>query len=128
MGFNHPQRFIVNYSYDLPFGNHSGGLGYLLNGWNVTGVTTVQNGTPMTITDQNGGTVYNIGTFDQARAQMCPGSSYGSIATSGGVESRLGGRSGGSGYLNTKRILLRARGAQLRGSIPRRTAADSVRQ
>ena len=100
VGFNHPQRFIVNYSYDLPFGNHNGGLGYLLNGWNLSGVTTVQDGTPMTVTDQNGGTVYNIGTFDQARAQMCPGSTYGSISTSGGVESRLGGKSGGPGYLN----------------------------
>ncbi len=101
VGFSHPQRFIVNYSYDLPFGNPSGFLGYLVKGWNVSGVTTVQDGTPLTITDQNNGTVYNIGTFDQARAQMCPGSSYGSIGTSGGVESRLGGNSKGPGYLNT---------------------------
>ena len=100
VGFSHPQRFVVNYSYDLPFGQHTGVLGFLASGWNVSGVTTVQDGTPLTITDQNGGTVYNIGTFDQARAQMCPGSSYGSIATSGGVGSRLGGKSGGSGYLN----------------------------
>jgi hypothetical protein len=101
VGFSHPQRFVVNYSYDLPFGNHKGTLGLLANGWNVSGVTTVQDGTPLTITDQNGGTVYNIGTFDQARAQMCPGSSYGSINTPGGVESRLGGNSRGPGYLNT---------------------------
>jgi hypothetical protein len=44
--------------------------------------------------------VYALGTYDTARAQMCPGATYGSIPTSGGVESRLGGRSGGSGYLN----------------------------
>jgi hypothetical protein len=100
VGFSHPQRFIVNYSYDLPFGDHNGALGRLLNGWNLSGVTTVQDGTPMTITDQHGGTAYAIGTFDQARAQMCPGASYGSIATSGGVESRLGGTSGGPGFLN----------------------------
>jgi hypothetical protein len=100
VGFSHPQRFVINYSYDLPFGNHSGGLGLLANGWNLSGVTTVQDGTPLTITDQNGGTVYNIGTFDQARAQICPGSSYGSISTPGGTESRLGGNSGGPGYLN----------------------------
>jgi hypothetical protein len=100
VGFSHPQRFVINYSYDLPFGKHSGALGLLANGWNVSGVTIVQDGTPLTVTDQNGGTVYNIGTFDQARAQMCPGSSYGSIATPGGVENRLGGNSGGVGYLN----------------------------
>jgi hypothetical protein len=100
VGFSHPQRFVVNYSYDLPFGQHTGAMGILANGWNVSGVTTVQDGTPLTITDQNGGTVYDLGGYDTARAQMCPGSSYGSIATPGGIESRLGGPAGGPGYLN----------------------------
>ena len=31
---------------------------------------------------------------------MCPGMSYGSISTPGGVEQRLGGNSGGPGYFN----------------------------
>jgi hypothetical protein len=31
---------------------------------------------------------------------MCSGATYGSIATAGGVESRLGGASGGPGFLN----------------------------
>lgn len=100
VGFSHPQRFVVNYSYDLPFGQHTGALGILANGWNVSGVTTIQDGTPLTITDQNGGTVYDLGGYDTARAQMCPGSSYSSIATPGGIESRLGGPAGGPGYLN----------------------------
>ncbi len=39
VGFSHPQRFIVNYSYDLPFGNPSGALGLLAKGWNLSGVT-----------------------------------------------------------------------------------------
>ena len=90
VGFSRPQRFVVNYSYDLPFGNPSGALGYLVKGWNVSGVTTVQDGAPLTITDQNGGTVYGIGTYDMARAQMCPGSSYGQIGTSGSTTARLG--------------------------------------
>ena len=100
VGFSHPQRFVVNYAYDLPFGHHTGALGILANGWNVSGVTTVQDGTPMTISDLNAGTVYDLGSYDTPRAQMCPGSSYGSIATPGGVESRLGGVAGGPGYLN----------------------------
>jgi hypothetical protein len=101
VGFSHPQRFIVNYSYDLPFGNPSGrALGLIAKGWNVSGVTTVQDGTPLTITDVAGGTVYGLGSYDNARAQMCPGATYGSVGTSGGVGSRLGGIAGGSGYLN----------------------------
>lgn len=89
VSFYHPQRFIINYSYELPF-NHSGGLGYITNGWSVTGLTTVQDGTPLTISDQNAGTVYDLGTYDTPRAQMCPGATYGSIATSGSVTQRLG--------------------------------------
>jgi hypothetical protein len=33
---------------------------------------------------------------------MCPGATYGSIATPGGIESRLGGVSSALGYLNPK--------------------------
>ncbi|MCU1335168.1 MAG: hypothetical protein JWO19_749 [Bryobacterales bacterium] len=99
-GFSRPHRFIVNYSYELPFGNSTGALEKVVRGWAVSGVTTVQTGTPLTITDSSGGTVYGLGNFGIARAQMCPGSTYGDIATSGGIESRLGGPSGGSGYLN----------------------------
>ena len=98
--FSHPQRFIINYSYDLPFGNHKGGLGILANGWNVSGVTTIQDGTPLTISDSGTGTVYGLGSFVNSRAQMCPGMTYANIATPGGVEARLGGPSGGPGYLN----------------------------
>lgn len=100
--FSHPQRFIVNYSYDLPLGNHKGALGLLTNGWNVSGVTTVQDGSPLTISDSSTGTVYGLGSFVLSRAQMCPGSTYSSVATPGGIESRLGGSSGGPGYMNIK--------------------------
>ncbi len=96
--FSHPQRFIINYAYDLPFGKHDGALGYLLSGWNVGGVTTVQDGTPLTITDATGGTIYGAGV---SRAQMCPGATYATAATPGGIEARLGGASGGPGYINT---------------------------
>ncbi len=102
--FSRPQRFVVNYSYDLPFGTHTGITGKLLEGWNISGVTLVQNGTPITIADSSAGTIYGTaGSANQAgfaRAQMCPGMTYGSIPTPGGVEQRLGGNSGGPGYFN----------------------------
>jgi hypothetical protein len=84
--FNHPQRFIINYAYDLPFGQHQGFLGKVLEGWNVSGVTTVQGGTPLTITDAAGGTIFGTST---SRAEMCPGATYGSALTSGSVQSKL---------------------------------------
>jgi hypothetical protein len=102
--FNRPQRFIINYSYDLPFGKHEGFVGKLLEGWNVSGVTTIQDGAPMTFVDGAAGTAYGTDgtgtTSGFGRAQLCPGMTYANIATPGGIESRLGGYSGGPGYFN----------------------------
>jgi hypothetical protein len=94
--YNRPQRLVVNYSYDLPFGTHQGAAGKLLGGWNVSGVTTLQDGTPMTITDPAAGTIY--GTTAASTAQLCPGQTYSSILSSGSITQRLGGNSLGSGY------------------------------
>ncbi len=47
----HPHRLTINYSYNLPFGNHQGLLDKLTSGWSVAGVTIVQDGTPLTPTD-----------------------------------------------------------------------------
>jgi hypothetical protein len=98
--FSHPQRFIISYSYDLPFGRHTGPLGLLANGWNVSGVTTVQDGVPLTIADTGIGTAYGTGGFAIIRAQMCPGDTYANIASPGGIDQRLGGGNGGPGYFN----------------------------
>jgi len=46
------------------------------------------------------GTAGAVSQSGYARAQMCPGMSYGSINTPGGLEQRLGGNSGGPGNLN----------------------------
>jgi hypothetical protein len=96
-GFNRPQRFIFNYAYDLPLGTHQGIARYLLQGWNLSGVVTVQDGQPLTITDAAGATIFGVNT---SRAQMCPGTTYSSAETAGGVEARLGGVSGGPGYVS----------------------------
>ena len=58
----------------------------------------------MTFVDKTGGSAYGTQgyqtTSGYGRAELCPGSTYGSIATPGGIESRLGGYSGGPGYFN----------------------------
>jgi len=101
--FSRPQRFVANYSYDLPFGTHTGLMQKLLGGWNVSGVTVIQGGSPMTIADQTAGTLYGTSGTSQAgfgRAQIAPGMTYADIATAGSVEQRLGGASGGPGWFN----------------------------
>ncbi len=118
--FNRPQRFVFNYSWDLPFGHPKGFVGKLAEGWTLSGVTVVQDGTPLTFTDAKGGSIYGLnganatvpgltsvtfGAVNYSRAQMCPGATYGSIATSGSTESRLGGASGGTGYFTGAGVL-----------------------
>ncbi len=102
--FNRPQRFIINYSWDIPTGQHNGAAGKLLSGWNISGVTTIQDGTPLTFADGGAGTAYGTQgtgtTSGFGRAQLCPGATDATIATPGGIESRLGGYSGGPGYFN----------------------------
>ncbi len=104
-GMVRPQRLVVNYSYDLPLGDHKGALGKLSSGWQVAGVTVIQDGTPLTITNTAGGTVYTggaqagSGEGGNSTAQLCPGFTYSSMQTSGGIESRLGGAASANGFL-----------------------------
>ncbi len=102
--FNRPHRFVIAYSYDLPYRRVEGFAGHVFGGWTVAGVTTVQNGEPFTITDGNGGRIYygSAGVpfggggvrAELASPTKCSGlgvcQSSVPIATSGGVESRLG--------------------------------------
>jgi hypothetical protein len=50
--FNRPNRFVLSYTYDLPF-KHDGWTGKALDGWGVSGVTTIQDGLPFTIVDSS---------------------------------------------------------------------------
>jgi hypothetical protein len=99
-----PQRFIVNYSWDIPFKGQGFG-GKLLGGWSLAGVTTVQDGQPLTVQDTRGGSIY-CGSCQAAfsnvysTAEMAAGATYANVPTAGGVEGRLGGVSGGPGYVN----------------------------
>jgi len=103
--FAHPQRFIVSYAYELPFG-HPGNtfLRKAAEGWNMTGNIVVQDGTPLTFLTENGGSAYGVGSGStpeagQSRAQLCPGMTYSSIQTSGSLTSRLGGSNSVNGYI-----------------------------
>ncbi|GGG75061.1 hypothetical protein GCM10011585_17280 [Edaphobacter dinghuensis] len=49
--YDRPQSFTINYVYDLPFFHGSRSLeAYTLGGWEVSGVSTFQSGTPVTAT------------------------------------------------------------------------------
>lgn len=100
--FDRPQRFVVNYSYDLPFGNNLEGVAKkLLNGWNVSGITIAQSGDPLTFIAASGstnpalvtGAAYGASTTAAVNgvstAQYCPGFGNGNVKSPGSVESNL---------------------------------------
>ena len=85
--FDRPSRLIFSYIYDLPY------LGYhfvpknfatktILGGWQLSGVTTLQSGTPFNLTDTNGASLYGTGT---SRVSLAPGRTIQSAKKSGSV-------------------------------------------
>jgi hypothetical protein len=51
---NTPQMFIASYVYDLPFyRNQSGAIGKILGGWEISGITTIQSGQSLSITQNS---------------------------------------------------------------------------
>jgi len=97
-----PQRLVINYNYNIPGASLGGFAGAILGGWTLSGVTTIQDGQPLTITDNRGGSIFGLSSSpsDLSRAEMAAGMTYADVATPGGVEARLGGASGGPGYFN----------------------------
>jgi hypothetical protein len=99
--FSRPQRFVLSYLYEFPnFHGSKGGLGKLLGGWSVSGVTTFQSGNPLTVIDTRAGTIYGADGSDAwfLPANFCSGASNSSLVTHGSVQSRL------NGYINAAAI------------------------
>jgi hypothetical protein len=102
--YNRPHRFVLNYSWEIPaFGD--GAVRRVFENWTVSGNTIIQSGAAMTITDAAGGSAFGTGSADttqggRSRAQFCPGVTHGDLDTPGEVKNRLGGASGGPGYIN----------------------------
>jgi hypothetical protein len=97
-----PQRVTINYSYNIPGADLkalNGAAGKILGGWTLSGVTTIQDGDPLTCTDNRGGAIFGQNSGGAlSRCQMAAGETYANIDSSGGIEARLGGASGGCGY------------------------------
>jgi hypothetical protein len=93
-GYDRPQRLVVSYVYNFPkFNSGEGFAGKALSGWDVAGVTTVQSGNPITLTDSRGGQVY--GAVGTSGANLCAGETIADVFTQGSTESRI------SHYFNT---------------------------
>ena len=115
-----PQRLVWNGNYELPFGRGrtfgskmNPWLNAIAGGWQMNGIWTIQSGFPLAFLDS--GTQSFAGTRPSYSG---PGvNAY----TSGDITSRLGGISGGAGYLNASAFVLPL-SFQL-GDVPRLTGA-----
>jgi hypothetical protein len=98
----HPHRFVANYVWNLPFPEYKGFKGQLLDGWSWTGVTTIQDGVPLTILDTGASIFYGgTGSSTLSTGQLCPGMTYANLLTTGNLTDRVAsGLLGGPGYLN----------------------------
>jgi len=65
-----PHRFVANYLYDVPFLKDSSQpiLKYVVAGWQISGITTIQSGSPVNITFSQD--VANIGITGQQRPNL----------------------------------------------------------
>ena len=88
--FSRPHRFVLSYIYELPSPRNQF-MGFL-RGWSLAGVTTIQAGQALTITNTNPNNVFGI---SEDRAQIASGCTTGQLVTKGSLESRL------KNYFNT---------------------------
>jgi hypothetical protein len=101
--FNRPQRFVVSYSYDLPWKSEDW-KEKAVGGWSISGVTTIQDGLPFSVVDSSGGSIYYGGglpaTGPYVRAQFADPVNCNSLGncksgtplnTSGSMFSRVNG-------------------------------------
>jgi len=102
-----PERFVLNYVWNIPTGHAAGALKRVIGDWALSGVTTIQSGSFMTITD-TGGSIFlggagapNSSTGAYSTAQLCPGVTYNQLLSSGSLDSRVtSGLTGGTGFFN----------------------------
>ena len=88
--YDRTHRLAVSYLYRLPFFQHGTGFArQALGGWEVSGVTILQSGTPFSILDSGGGTAFDAPSTILVGASLAPGASHSSGLTSGSTEARL---------------------------------------
>jgi len=88
--FDRTHRIVGNFGYEIPkfgFGLNNTAVGKtFFSGWEVSGVTVLQSGTPFTITDSSGAVFYGV---TGSRANYAAGATLATAQLSGSTESRL---------------------------------------
>ena len=85
--FDRRHRFVASYLYNLPDAYHGGSAfgKKALNSWSVSGIVTLQSGSPFSIYGSNA-------AFSATMANLAPGRTLASAIKSGNVADRLGNK------------------------------------
>jgi Carboxypeptidase regulatory-like domain len=93
--FDRTHRLVLSYQYEIPlFASAHGLRSAALAHWSLGGVTVLQSGLPIRVTDSAGGSVYGTAVPDTATPSLAPGYTIASAQTTGSIEHRL------TNYLN----------------------------
>jgi Carboxypeptidase regulatory-like domain len=88
--FDHRQRFVTSFNYALPFfADRHDAMGYALGGWEVNSVIVAQSGSPITIFDSGGASVYTLASAPVATADFNSGFSCGNALNSGNTATKV---------------------------------------
>ena len=109
--FDIPNRMVVSYVVDLPFGkgqkwlNQGGALNYIAGGWQVNGIAQMQSGGAYAFTYTNGGSLFgqgkgNAGTL---RPDILPGCNL--QGSGGNVYQKLISQGSGKTWFNTSCVV-----------------------
>lgn len=83
--FDRRHRLITSYVWEIPGFQNNAALNAVLGGWSFSGVTTIQSGSPFSISDNRSGTIYGVSSY----AQFAPGKGAGDAILSGRTQDRL---------------------------------------
>ena len=98
--FDRRHRFVSSWVYALPFYSHSGGAAQkAMGGWEVSGVVTLQSGSPFTPIDSAGGSAYALSSPNLATPNFAPGFGCGNALTRGSMSARLANWANPSAYV-----------------------------
>lgn len=80
--FHRKHRLIMSWTWELPFHGSR-----WVEGWQISGIGTLQSGRPFTVTDEDGSAILFAST--DPRPNLAPGASHADQTTSGSVASRV---------------------------------------
>ena len=88
--FDRTHRLVISGTWTVPGPDHAGSetIGKLGNGWNISGITTLQSGLPFSILDSAAGTFFGPATL-YTTGNLAPGATLADAGRSGSDSSRV---------------------------------------